>query len=290
MYKLIFADDEILVRENLSRIIDWESAGFKLLCCCSNGHELLEMVESDQPDLVITDINMPFISGIEATKQIKAEYNHIKIVLLTGYDEFEYAQEAIDLKVNKYILKPVTASKLTGILGEMKAELDAEFANSADIAKLKQFYNEYGQTFQPYGESDDHHELSYSYISAAKKYISENYSDPKLSAQGVSESINLSTSHFRSILCKETGMPFVKYLTQFRLEKSKYLIRYSNKKIFEIADETGFSSPQYFSYCFKRYYNMSPADMRAQGDGSVGTQGDGSAVSFLSDSTNTNPG
>jgi len=262
MYKLILADDEILARENLGRIIDWESAGFRLLCCCGNGHELLEMVESEQPDLVITDINMPFISGIEATKQIKSEYNHIKIVLLTGYDDFEYAQEAIDLKVNKYILKPVTASKLISILGEMKAELDEEYANLADLAKLKQFYDEYSQTFQLHGEPADNHDLSHSYIDAAKKYISENYSDPKLSAQMVSESLNLSTSHFRSVLCKETGMPFVKYLTQFRLEKSKYLICYSNKRIYEIADETGFSSPQYFSYCFKRYYNMSPADMR----------------------------
>ena len=271
MYKLIFADDEALVRENLARIVDWESTGFRLLCCCSNGHELLETVEAEQPDLVITDINMPFISGIEATKQIKSAYPQIKIVLLTGYDEFEYAQEAIDLKVNKYILKPVTASKIIQILGEIKTELDEEFASSANLSRLLQFYEEYNQPSVLQDTSGDQLDLRYAYICAAKKFISDNYSNPSLSAQTVSDFLNISASHFRSVLCKEVGMPFVKYLTQFRLEKSRHLICNSNKKIYEIADETGFSSPQYFSYCFKRYFDVSPADMRESADKHKGT-------------------
>ncbi|NMA65173.1 MAG: response regulator, partial [Clostridiaceae bacterium] len=65
MYKLIFADDEALVRNNISKLVQWEKCGFELIGCCCNGHELLEMVEKDPPDLIITDINMPFISGID---------------------------------------------------------------------------------------------------------------------------------------------------------------------------------------------------------------------------------
>ena len=262
MYKLIFADDEALVRENLARIVDWESAGFKLVCCCSNGHELMEMVDNERPDLVITDINMPFISGIEASKQIRADNKHTKIVFLTGYDEFEYAQAAIELKVDKYILKPITVNKIMKSLSEIKSELDEEFTNSENLSRLKQFYEEHSEALQSSTSQDGRQVSPYQYLENARNYIAENYSNQKLSAKTVSDHLRISTSYFRSLFCKEFGMPFVKYLTLFRLEKSKQLLRVKSKKVFEIASETGFINSQYFCYCFKRHYDMTPLEMR----------------------------
>jgi len=205
---------------------------------------------------------MPFISGIDAVKQIKSAYGSIKTVLLTGYDEFEYAKEAIDLKVNKYILKPVTAEKLTDILGEIKAELDKDYSDSAYLSKLEQFYEQHNQPQIGYDMPDGANYLYGSYVAQARKYIEENYSDPKLSAHAVSEHLCISTSHFRAIFCSGTGTPFVKFLTLHRLEKAKQLLFMPGKKIHEIAEETGFSSSQYFCYCFKRHFDISPIEMR----------------------------
>lgn len=148
MYKLIFADDEALVRNNISKLVQWEENGFELAGCCSNGHELLEMVEKDPPDLVITDINMPFISGIEVARQIRSEYPTIKIIFLTGYDDFNYAKQAIDLNVTKYILKPISAHELTACLHEVRRILDNEHLQSRNIESLKSFYNQNKEVLQ----------------------------------------------------------------------------------------------------------------------------------------------
>ncbi|WRS28640.1 response regulator [Oscillospiraceae bacterium MB08-C2-2] len=142
MYRLIFADDEALVRNNVTRLIDWEKHGFTLIGCCANGHELIEMVEREQPELVITDVNMPFINGIEASRQIRQNHPGVKIVFLTGYNEFEYAQQAIDLNVMKYISKPVTAGKLSETLLALKSRLDYEYADKRNFSMLQNFYDQ----------------------------------------------------------------------------------------------------------------------------------------------------
>ena len=142
MYKLIFADDEALVRNNIAKLVQWEKCGFELVGCCANGHELLEVVEKDLPDLVITDINMPFINGIDLARRLRSDFPTVKTIFLTGYDDFSYAQQAIDLKVAKYILKPVTADNLITCLEEMKALLDKERSHSRNMAVLKDFYQQ----------------------------------------------------------------------------------------------------------------------------------------------------
>lgn len=141
MYKLIFADDEAIVRNNISRMINWQEYGFTLAAVCSNGHDLVEIAERIQPDLIIADINMPYIDGITAAKMIKEELPYIKIVFLTGYNSFTYAQKAIDLNVLRYILKPVTAESMKTSLAEIRGILDEEARAKADYRRLEAFYD-----------------------------------------------------------------------------------------------------------------------------------------------------
>lgn len=148
MYKIIFADDEALVRNSIQKLIDWDNLGFELLYCCENGHELLEMVDKLNPDVVITDINMPFISGIDVAKEIRSNYPNIKIVFLTGYNDFEYAQVAVELKIMKYILKPVTAMNISQTLSELKIALDNECLKYKQVAKIENFYEENKNTVE----------------------------------------------------------------------------------------------------------------------------------------------
>ena len=142
MYKLIFADDESLVRSKISQMVDWESAGFSLVGCCSNGYEVMELIEKELPDLVILDINMPFITGLEAARQIRHSYPRTRIVFLTGYTEFDYAKQAIELSVFKYIVKPVAAQELQAVLREVRAVLDEENARIQKMAELEHFYQQ----------------------------------------------------------------------------------------------------------------------------------------------------
>lgn len=140
MYKLMLADDEAVIRRNIQRLIEWGEYGFEMIACCENGHELLEEVEKEVPDLIITDISMPYIDGIEVARQVSNQYPWVKIIFLTGHNEFEYAKEAIDLHVQKYILKPVTASDMQEMLKEMKTCLDEEMKNKSLMSDLEAFY------------------------------------------------------------------------------------------------------------------------------------------------------
>jgi len=142
LYKIIFADDEAIIRDNVSTLINWREHGFDLVGVCANGHDLVEMAELEQPDLVILDINMPFIDGITAARLIKEEVPNVKLAFLTGYDDFSYAQQAVDLNVLKYILKPITAAAMGELLSEIRRMLDEEKHAEADYRQLREFYDQ----------------------------------------------------------------------------------------------------------------------------------------------------
>jgi two-component system response regulator YesN len=138
MYKIIIADDEDNVREGIRDSLKWNELGFELVGDFVNGREVLQFFEQLQPDVVLTDINMPLMDGLEVTRYLYEHYPQTKIVILTGYDEFEYAQQALKLKVHDYILKPNTSAELSQILAKVKADLDDEHRKVEDLSKLKQ--------------------------------------------------------------------------------------------------------------------------------------------------------
>ena len=138
MYKIIIADDEDNVREGIRDSLKWSELGFELVGDFANGREVLQSFEQLQPDVVLTDINMPLMDGLDVTRYLYEHYPQTKIIILTGYDEFEYAQQALKLKVHDYILKPNTSDELSQILAKVKADLDDEHLKVEDLSKLKQ--------------------------------------------------------------------------------------------------------------------------------------------------------
>lgn len=141
MYKLILADDEVLIRNNMMQSVHWEEHGFQVIGCYSNGDEVLDALGEELPDLIITDINMPYVDGIEVAKFLHQNYPQIKVLFLTGYNEFEYAKKAMEHGVTQYILKPVTAADIYRILDEMKELLDSENKELDNRMKLEEFWN-----------------------------------------------------------------------------------------------------------------------------------------------------
>lgn len=137
MYRIVIVDDEIEVREGIIESIEWERHGFECIGDYRNGSEALEAISELRPDLVLSDICMPFMDGIELTRQIQLNYPYIKVIILTGHDEFDYAQKALRLKVHDFIVKPITANELRNLLDKVKLEMDKEAENRENFSLLK---------------------------------------------------------------------------------------------------------------------------------------------------------
>lgn len=140
MYKLILVDDEEDVREGVVREVDWEAIGFEVIEKAENGREALEMVERLQPDVVVTDIQMPFMNGLQLAEAIRERFPTIKLIILTGHDEFEYAQRAIKLHIDEYVLKPFSAQELINALLKVKGQIQEEVAHRENVQLLMEHY------------------------------------------------------------------------------------------------------------------------------------------------------
>ena len=139
-YTVLLVDDEDEVIQVIMKKINWEGLGFSVIGYANNGVKALEMVEEYQPDVVMTDIKMPYMDGLELSSRIKTEYPATKILLFTGFDEFEYAKEAVHLEVEEYILKPVNSVELTNVFTQLKIKLDQEISEKRSVAVLQQYY------------------------------------------------------------------------------------------------------------------------------------------------------
>ena len=141
-YNVLLVDDEKEVCQVIIRKLDWESMGFHIVGYAANGVEALEMAEELQPDVVMTDIKMPYMDGLTLSKKLKEAYQKIKIIIFSGFDEFEYAKEAIKVEATEYILKPINESELREVFERVKTDLDRELDERRNIDKLRQYYLE----------------------------------------------------------------------------------------------------------------------------------------------------
>lgn len=127
MYKVLIVDDEPYVRKGLKALIDWEQYGYTVCAEAEDGEEALQKIKDLQPNLVITDIKMPGITGLELIKRVAQErVNQPRFIILSGYNEFEFARAAIKYNVKDYILKPVDMDELVGILHQIRSEIESE--------------------------------------------------------------------------------------------------------------------------------------------------------------------
>ena len=141
-YKVILVDDEAEVIDIIEKKIHWNDLGFEVAGSATNGVKALELVEKLQPDVVLTDIKMPYMDGLELSRRLNREYPNIYIMLCTGFDEFEYAKEAVHLEIKEYMLKPVNATELSESLTNLKHTLDREREEKLNVKKLNDYFQE----------------------------------------------------------------------------------------------------------------------------------------------------
>lgn len=145
MLKVFLVEDETLIREGLRDRIPWEQYGFRFVGEAGDGEMALPLIRKTRPDVIITDIKMPFMDGLELSRIVKEEFPKTKILIVSGYDDFEYAREALTIGVDQYILKPVTRMNLRKVLEELKEKIEQEHRQEDYQAKLAGEVHEYEQ-------------------------------------------------------------------------------------------------------------------------------------------------
>ena len=140
LYKVLIVDDEEEIRLGIIKKINWEEHGFLVVGDAENGKDAMEKVERLQPDIIITDIMMPFMDGLELAEYVSKVYPSTKIIIFSGSDDLEYAHKAIKINVVEYVLKPINSLELIEVLRKMKNTMDEEYNEKKNVEKLNKYY------------------------------------------------------------------------------------------------------------------------------------------------------
>ena len=145
MLKVFLVEDESIVREGLRNNIMWQQYGFQFAGEAGDGEMALPLIRKVQPDLLITDIKMPFMDGLALARIVSSEFPQMKILIISGYDDFEYARQAISVGVEQYLLKPITRFSMQKALMEIREKIENERAQKDYMGKFKEEMLEYEQ-------------------------------------------------------------------------------------------------------------------------------------------------
>lgn len=255
MFKLLIADDEPLMRRGIRSLIDMSDLKIEEIFEAETGEEALQIFEKTQPEIVLLDINMPKMDGLTAAKKIKQIAPNTKIAIITGYNYFDYAQMAIKIGVEDYILKPISKSDVLEIVTKLVYLLQLDKKNMETERLLQQILKR--KTVNENSSKNDYREL-------IQNVLEKNYSDSQFSLVVLSEKLNLSQGYLSVIFKKFFGIPFQDYLLQKRMEKAKILLLTTELKNYEIAEQIGFEDVNYFGMKFKRYCGLSPKQYKEQ--------------------------
>ncbi|MDR1640361.1 MAG: response regulator [Clostridiales bacterium] len=257
MYTVVIADDEAHLRESLIKGLAWEKIGFKVVGEAANGAEALNQVDIAMPDLLLTDIKMPFISGIEVARQSREMCPEMEIAFISGYDDFQFAREAIHYNVISYILKPVSLVEMENEMKLIKEKMDSSKERLITAA------SRYKDMPKPDVDCGAHWKKNSAVlVDQVMELIDSDFADINLCVGSVSAKLHISVSYLSALLKKEKNDTFVNLLTKRRMEAAKKALQTSQAKILEIALNCGFNDQHYFSYCFKKHYGVTPNKAR----------------------------
>lgn len=234
MYRVMLIDDEISARSLLKASINWNELNMEVVGEASSGIEAINIIDEIRPDIAFVDINMPFMNGIEFTEVATKRYPDLAIIIMTAFDEFEYARKCVSLPVFEYMLKPFVRSEVVEVLQKVKAQLD-----SKEHTNKEQF-----------------EDIELSQIDKVKNYIIANYKDSQINLTSVAQTFGFNPSYFSRKFKQETGKNFLEFLTECRMERAMKMAE-ANIKMFNASTEVGIPDPNYFGRCFKKYTGMS---------------------------------
>jgi two-component system, response regulator YesN len=251
MLKILIAEDEDIIRKGLVFTIDWLSMDCVVVAEAVDGEEGLQKIIEYKPDVVITDIKMPKLDGIEMVRR-GLEHVKFKCIILTSYTEFEYAKKAIELKAYDYLVKPIDENKIVEVIQSLHDQLDmnreAEFVlenmKNPSARKDLNYYMELDNTEN-------------GYVAKSIEKIKEKYME-KIGIEAISEELGVSASYLSRKFKEVTDHSFLDLLNAYRVQQAIRLLNTGRYRVYEISDMTGFSDYKHFCSVFKRYTSMSP--------------------------------
>lgn len=261
-YRILIIDDEPMVLIGLKKLVPWEEINCEIVGAFKNGEEGLEAIDKLKPDIVISDIKMPKLSGLEMIQEIKYKKASIKFIILTGHREFEYAQKAINLGVIKFLLKPTNIEDIKNAVLEAANMLDEEHEKIDDLNDLRSKLNKYLAMTDEVDLNEDVNKKNVNYLTIqAINFMKENYKN-KLDLQTVADALYISPWYLCKILKKELGNSFIQLLSEIRIQEAKRLLIETNYKVYEIGEMIGYSDVPYFTKMFKKHTEMTPNKFR----------------------------
>ena len=244
MWKVIVADDEAYIRQALQNMISWERLGCTLLSVASDGEQLREQIEAGRPDIVITDIRMPLMDGIEVCRYIAENCPDTQVIILSAYSEFEYARAAIRYNVCEYVLK-------VAVLEELPLAVEKA------VRCLEQQREEQRGEALPEGQDL----LSDSLYEKTVRYIEQNYAD-RLTLDKIAEQMHASKSYLSRLYKSRSGRNLFDDILSRQIEKAKEYLITTDWKIYRISEKVGFEDAGYFSRVFKKQCGLSPKEFK----------------------------
>lgn len=236
MWKVMIADDENYMLEAMENLIDWKKMDCQLVYKAKNGQVLLEQIKKNAPDIIITDIKMPLVSGIDVAKFVYENMIPAKVIILSAYADFQYAQEAIKYDVCGYIIKTSVIEMLPGMIQKAIGKLSA--------------------SAEPEKETEDYY--SDDILGRLQKYIAEHYTD-KLNLTQIAQEIHANGSYLSRLYKTKTGQNLFDAINKMKLEKAKEYMS-QGMRIYEIAQLVGFDDVSYFSRVFRKHEGCSPRE------------------------------
>ncbi|MBQ6371618.1 MAG: response regulator [Oscillospiraceae bacterium] len=237
MKKIVVVEDEELVRQGIVHAVDWESIDCEVVGEASNGLAGLAVIKERKPDLIVADIKMPVMDGIDMVRALREEGMVSRVIFLTAYSDFSYAQHAVKLGAADYLLKPFRD-------GELEAAVRRAFESSR----------------VPAAQEAPEPSVKYSrYVTEAIRYIESHFSED-ISLSAVADHLGLSESRLSHLFKEETGQSPGSYLIQTRIRAAMKMLGDCRSKVYEVAEQTGFRDIAHFSSTFKKIVGMSPSD------------------------------
>ncbi|WP_438349336.1 response regulator transcription factor [Paenibacillus sp. FA6] len=257
MYTLLLVEDEELVRNGIKRLVPLSELNITEIIEANNGEEGLRLFESHHPDVVLLDINMPKMNGLDFARKIKELKPNVKIAVITGYDYYDYAVTALKIGIDDYVLKPVSKNDVFEVLSKLVNKMKSEEQQSKLQDVVMEFKTNMNNNGQIQHVNDDA-----GYKASITQIVEANMSNPDFSLTILANQMGFSSGYMSVMFKRLFNISFQDYMVSIRLESAKLQLLISDMKMYEISSTVGFDNPNYFSVAFKKKFGLSPLQYR----------------------------
>jgi YesN/AraC family two-component response regulator len=268
MFRVLLVDDEYYIREMFKSAIDWGAEGFAIVGEATGSKQALNLVETLSPDLVLLDINLPDADGFTFAGEIEQMADRPEIIIITGYDRFEYAKKAITFNVHDYLLKPIADLELLNSVQAVRKKIIEKQKNqrmvhhlTEDIYTLMSMVDQKEVLQLQSPKPEEAQDANY-IVQKAKQYVKENIHNHELSVENISQALFINMSYLSHVFKKDSGTGLHEFIQTQRMEKAYEMILRTEKNLDEISACVGFQNPTYFGKRLKQHYGMSFSKIR----------------------------